>query len=313
MYELAVPFEVFGIDRSDLVEDWYDTKFVETNARASPVFTLVEPAALDQAHTFDTLVVPPTRPIDFDYPQPVLDAICAAHSSGTRIVSLCTGAFVLAASGLLDGRSATTHWMYSAQFRARFPTVDLTPDILYVDNGDVLTSAGKSAAMDLCLYLVRKDFGSRVSNEIARRLVTPPHRAGNQAQFMNKTTVYGSVPPVLDDISQWLEGKLQFSLTVEDIAHHAHLSSRQLSRIFNTHYQMTPRQWIEQQRIFLAQRYLESTDKTATWIASASGFGSYATLRRAFHRNVGLAPEEYRKTFSEDNFPPARCRPVPPR
>lgn len=297
MYELAIPFEVFGINRRDLTPDWYCTSFINGSESGGGPFRLVGARSVASAALYDTLIVPPTRPLDRKYPSEVLEALNIAHAGGTRIVSLCTGTFVLAEAGLLDNRRATTHWMYTAEFRRRFPAVHLDPDVLYVDNDDVLTSAGKSAAMDLCLYLVNKDFGTEVSNEIGRRLVVPPHRLGNQTQFMNRTIVHGPLPAILEELAGWVREHLGDQLGVEDLADHAHLSSRQLTRLFREHLELAPRQWLERERTFRAQHLLETTDLTVNWVASQAGFGNYAAMRRAFKRTIGLAPEQYRQTF----------------
>jgi transcriptional regulator GlxA family with amidase domain len=212
------------------------------------------------------------------------------------VVSLCTGVFVLAAAGLLDGLRATTHWAHTEQLAARYPRVHVDPDVLYVDNGSVLTSAGKAAAMDLCLHLVRRDHGSVVANVVARRLVVPPHRAGGQAQFVT-TPVPAQDGHALAELLPWVMRRLDQPLTVEDLARQANMSSRHLARRFRSITGTTPLQWLLTQRIRRAQELLETTDDSVDTIASAAGMGTATTLRRHFHRTIGVPPDAYRRTF----------------
>lgn len=212
------------------------------------------------------------------------------------MASLCTGAFVLGAAGLLDGRRATTHWAHTRELARRHPAATVDPDVLYVDNGDVLTSAGKAAAMDLCLHLVRLDHGSANANKIARRLVIPPHRDGGQAQFIaTPLPAPGNHP--LDELFPWALERLDQPLTVEDLARQARMSSRHLSRYFKHLTGTTPLRWLHTQRIRHAQELLETTNATVDTIAAATGMGTATTLRRHFHRSVGVPPDTYRRTF----------------
>ncbi|MET7400249.1 helix-turn-helix domain-containing protein, partial [Dactylosporangium sp. NPDC005572] len=207
-----------------------------------------------------------------------------------------TGAFVLAAAGLLDGRRATTHWLYADALAARYPRIEVDPDVLYVDSGSVLTSAGKAAAMDLCLHLIRLDHGSAVANAVARRLVVPPHRSGGQAQFV-ATPVPEPQDRPLSAVLAWAAERLDQPLTVEDLARRAGLSSRHLARHFRSATGTTPLQWLLTQRIRRAQELLETTDDGMDAIAVATGMGTATTLRRHFNRVVGVPPVEYRRTF----------------
>jgi transcriptional regulator GlxA family with amidase domain len=212
------------------------------------------------------------------------------------VASLCTGAFVLAAAGLLDGRRATTHWAHTEVLAARYPRVEVDPDVLYVDNGSVLTSAGKAAAMDLCLHLVRLDHGSAIANRVARTLVVPPHRAGGQAQFVTAPVPTRDDHP-LGDLLPWAVERLDQALTVEDLARRANMSSRNLGRHFRSTTGTTPLQWLLTQRIRRAQELLESTGDSIDAIAAATGMGTAATLRRHFNRTIGVPPDAYRRTF----------------
>jgi AraC family transcriptional regulator, transcriptional activator FtrA len=203
---------------------------------------------------------------------------------------------VLAAAGLLDGLCATTHWAHTEELAARYPRVKVDPDVLYVDNGRVLTSAGKAAAMDLCLHLVRRDHGSTIANVVARRLVVPPHRAGGQAQFVT-TPVPAQEAHPLAELLPWVMQRLDQPLTVEDLARQANMSSRHLGRHFRSVTGTTPLQWLLTQRIRRAQELLETTDDSVDTIASAAGMGTATTLRRHFHRTIGVPPDAYRRTF----------------
>ena len=213
-----------------------------------------------------------------------------------RVASLCTGAFVLAAAGLLDGRVATTHWMHADDLARRYPQVDVRADVLYIDEGDVLTSAGKTAALDLCIHLVRRDLGATAANGIARRLVVPAHRSGGQAQFISPPAEPRS-PDGLAPTLEWARARLDQPLTVRDLARHAGLSTRQLARRMHAELQVGPLDWLHQQRIARAQELLERTDASVEQIAASCGMGTAATLRRHFHRAVGVSPTAYRATF----------------
>ncbi|WP_327130676.1 helix-turn-helix domain-containing protein [Streptomyces sp. NBC_01343] len=296
-FELAAACDVFGVDRSDLADPWYE--FVLCGPPSVPVggrFRVEPDAGLDRLVQADTVIVPACADLDADPPAELVGAVRAAHEAGARVASLCTGAFVLAAAGLLDGRRATTHWLHAAALAAKYPRVDVDPDVLYVDDGSVLTSAGKAAAMDLCLHLVRLDHGSAVANQVARRLVVPPHRAGGQAQFVT-TPVPEPRDHPLDALLAWTMERLDQPLTVEDLARRASMSSRHLARVFTEVTGTTPLRWLLTQRIHRAQELLETTDETVGTIATATGMGTDATLRRHFNRTVGVPPDAYRRTF----------------
>ncbi|CAM5577066.1 AraC family transcriptional regulator OS=Kitasatospora aureofaciens OX=1894 GN=HS99_0037240 PE=4 SV=1 [Kitasatospora aureofaciens] len=247
------------------------------------------------------MIVPGWADTDREPPSDLVEAVRAAHAAGARVASLCTGArvaslctgaFVLGAAGLLDGKRATTHWAHARELARRHPKATVDPDVLYVDNGDVLTSAGKAAAMDLCLHLVRLDHGSANANKIARRLVIPPHRDGGQAQFIATPLPEPGNHP-LADLLPWALEQLDQPLIVEDLARRAGMSSRHLARHFKHLTGTTPLHWLHTQRIRHAQELLETTIATAT----ATGMGTATTLRRHFHRSVGVPPDTYRRTF----------------
>ncbi|GAA4603773.1 helix-turn-helix domain-containing protein [Actinoallomurus liliacearum] len=295
-FELSLAYEVFGAAPDGVAVPWYDVKVCGSGAIEVGRFRLEPDHGLDRLPHADTVIVPGWTDVDVDPPADLVDAIRAAHEAGARVASLCTGAFVLAAAGLLDGRRATTHWAHTQVLAARHPRVEVDPDVLYVDNGSVLTSAGKAAAMDLCLHLVRLDHGSSIANVVARRLVVPPHRDGGQAQFVT-TPVPAPDSHPLAELFPWVIERLDQPLTVEDLARQARMSSRNLGRHFRAVTGTTPLQWLLTQRIRHAQELLETTDDSVDTIAAATGMGTATTLRRHFNRTVGVPPDTYRRTF----------------
>ncbi|BCM64719.1 putative AdpA-family transcriptional regulator [Streptomyces sp. EAS-AB2608] len=294
--ELSLACEVFGADLTHIVDPWYRFSLCGQSAVQVGRFRLEPDHGLDHLARADTVIVPGWADTDQDPPAELVDAVRAAHEAGARVASLCTGAFILAAAGLLDGKRATTHWAHTRELARRHPEVTVDPDVLYVDNGSVLTSAGKAAAMDLCLHLVRLDHGSSIANTIARRLVVPPHRDGGQAQFIATPVPEPGNHP-LADLFPWVLGRLDEPLTVEDMARQARMSSRHLGRHFKQVTGTTPLQWLHTQRIRYAQELLETTDDTVDTIAAATGMGTATTLRRHFARTVGVSPDTYRRTF----------------
>ncbi|MEU8751688.1 helix-turn-helix domain-containing protein [Streptomyces chartreusis] len=295
-FELSLAHEVFGSAPDGVGVPWYDVQVCGTGAVRVGRFRLKADQGLDRLRHADTVIVPGWVDVDVEPPGDLVDAVRAAHEAGARIASLCTGAFVLAAAGLLDGRRATTHWAHTDVLAERFPRVAVDPDVLYVDNGSVLTSAGKAAAMDLCLHLVRLDHGSSVANAVARRLVVPPHRAGGQAQFVAAPVPSRDDHP-LAALLPWAIERLDRPLTVEDLARRAGMSSRHLGRHFRAVTGTTPLQWLLTQRIRRAQELLENSDDGVDAVATATGMGTATTLRRHFNRTVGVPPDAYRRTF----------------
>jgi len=300
-FELAVPWEVFGRDRTDIVDPWYELRMCSITGEGSVPLAggvrMDTPYGLDALAEADTVIVSACpRPAQLDPPPELLEAVRAAHRAGGRIVSLCTGAYLLAAAGLLDGRRVTTHWMNSEDFARRFPRVTLDPHVLYTDDGDILTSAGTGAVIDLCLHLVRLDHGTAVANEVARRMVVPPHRDGGQAQY--------APPPVaaepgdgLGAVLDWARERLDEPLTVSRLARVAHMSERTFARRFRAELGITPLQWLLRQRVRLAQELLEITDLPVEEIARRAGFGTAAGLRHHFRRVTSVSPQAYRRVF----------------
>jgi transcriptional regulator GlxA family with amidase domain len=295
-FELAMACEVFAHDPSGLADPWYDLAVCGPGTVRIGRFQLEPDHGLERLARAETVVIPALADVDADIPAELVEAVRAAHKAGARIVSLCTGAFVLAAAGVLDGRRATTHWAHTDALAARYPRVQVDPNVLYVDNGSVLASAGKAAAIDLCLHLIRRDHGSTVANAVARRLVVPPHRAGGQAQFVTNPVPARDDHP-LAGLLPWVLERLDRALTVQDLARQTNMSSRNLARHFKSVTGTTPLQWLLTQRIRRAQELLENSDDSIDAIAQAAGMGTSTTLRRHFNRTVGVPPETYRRTF----------------
>ncbi|MFE0461645.1 helix-turn-helix domain-containing protein [Kitasatospora sp. NPDC058965] len=296
-FELSLAHEVFGSRPAALgTGPWYELAVCGAGPVRVERFRLEPDRGLDHLAAADLVIVPGWADVDVAPPADLVDAVRAAHQAGARVASLCTGAFVLAAAGLLDGWRATTHWAHTDALAARYPRVTVDPDVLYVDNGSVLTSAGKAAAMDLCLHLVRLDHGAAVANTVARRLVVPPHRDGGQSQFVT-TPVPAPENHPLAELFPWVLQRLDQPLTVEDLARQAGMSSRHLGRHFRSVTGTTPLQWLLVQRIRHAQALLETTNDGIERIAAATGMGTATTLRRHFHRTVGVPPDTYRRTF----------------
>jgi AraC family transcriptional activator FtrA len=260
------------------------------------MFTMTGVAGLAAAEVADTLIVP-NRP-DPEYPSsPAVKAtIRRAAARGARLVSFCTGAFTLAEAGVLDGRRATTHWKWVAEFARRFPSVRLAPDVLFVDDGDVLTAAGSSAALDLGLHLILRDHGAEVANAVSRRLVFTGHRDGGQRQFVERPVP--SVPDTsLGPVLEWARTRLDQSLTVADLAVRAAASQATLHRRFRTELGTTPLAWLTTERVTLACRLIERGELRLDRVAAASGLGTAANLRNQLRRHTGLSPSAYRRRF----------------
>jgi transcriptional regulator GlxA family with amidase domain len=240
-------------------------------------------------------------------PAELVEETGRAAAAGARMASLCSGAFVLAAAGLLDGWRATTHWPHADTLARRHPEVEVDASVLYVDDGDVLTSAGRSAGLDLCLHLVRRDLGAHVANQVARRMVVPAHRPGGQSQYIEMPVPdrdEGGLGPLL----QWATAHLDRPLTVDDLAQRAAMSTRTFLRRFHAATGTTPLRWLLDQRPARAQALLESTDLPIDQVGERSGLGSAANLRRHFGLNVGVTPSEYRRAFRGDRAPTAQDR-----
>jgi AraC family transcriptional activator FtrA len=298
-FELGVATELFGLARPELGIEWYD--FRVASADRGPLRTLgglMVSASHDLSilPTAGTIVLPGWRDPAEEPPDDLLDGILAAHESGARVMSICSGVFVLAATGLLDGKAATTHWRYTDQLAALHPAIDVRPGVLYVDNGSTLTSAGSAAGIDLGLHLIRRDHGAAIAAEVARRLVVPPQRDGDQAQYI-RSPVPTSGPWPLAATVDWALGNLAEPLTVDALARHANMAPRTFARRFRDEIGCPPHEWLVRQRLALAQELLETTALPIDEVAAASGFTTGATLRHHFNRELRTTPTRYRSTF----------------
>lgn len=307
-FELGVATELFGLRRPELNRAWYDF----TLCAAAPavqvhagLFTMSGLAGLVAVDDADTVIVP-NRPDPQVAPSgAVLAAIRRAAARGARLISFCTGAFTLAAAGVLDHRRATTHWRWADLFAASYPTVALEPDVLFVDDGNILTAAGSAAALDLGLYVIRRDHGAEVANAVSRRLVFATYRDGGQRQFIEcpvPAVPDASLAPVL----AWARQRLDQRLTVTELAARAAVSSATLHRRFRAELGTTPLAWLTAERVALACRLIERGELRLHVVARASGFGTAANLRAKLRRRTGLSPNAYRRRFGlhPDGSPP---------
>jgi AraC family transcriptional activator FtrA len=299
-FELACAAEVFGTDVPDVPTRY---SFRICTERPGPLrttigYSMLVDAGLAALREADTVVVPGWQRYGTPVPPAVTEALREAHRRGARIVAVCTGAFVLARAGLLDGRRATTHWRSTARLAADFPEVEVDPDVLFVDHGDVATSAGTGAGIDLCLHLVRSDHGAAYAAQIARNMVLPPHREGSQLQYAARPTparADESLAPLLE----WAVSRLDTRLTVDRLAERAGLSGRTLARRFAEQLGTSPGQWLLGQRLDAARALLERTDLPVEAVATRVGLASAVNLRRRFRAHLGTTPGAYRRTFGE--------------
>jgi transcriptional regulator GlxA family with amidase domain len=302
VFELGVIAEVFGMPRPDdpLLPDF---DFAVCTVRPGEVptssgFGITVEHGLDALAGADLIAVPAFSGDEERVPEPeLLEALRDASVAGARVLSVCSGAFLLGHAGLLDGRRCTTHWLYAERLQRLFPAARVDPRVLYVDDGQVLTSAGTAAGIDLCLHVIRSEFGEKVANRLARRMVVPPHRDGGQAQYVDMPI---PVRPAesLDDLLTWMREHLADDLAVETLAARAHMSPRTFARRFRAETGTTPFSWLTGQRILLAQRLLEETDLPIDAIATRCGFGTAPVLRHHFARWRGTTPQAYRRTFA---------------
>ena len=300
-FEFGCAVEVFALPRPEMGPDWY--RFAVAAAEPGPLraaggITVSMDGGLDLLAGAGTIIVPGWRGAHAPVPPALCDALRGAHAAGARVLSLCSGAFVLAAAGLLDGRRATTHWRYFDALAARHPGLTLVPDVLYVDEGSVLTAAGSAAGLDLCLHLIRRDWGPRAANQVARRLVIPPHRDGGQAQYVERPVprerAAGSrLAALLDQV----RATLNQDWPIERLAAEAALSPRALHRHFQHATNASPGAWLLRERLARARDLLEDTALPMEDVAAASGLGAAATMRHHFRRCLGVSPAAYRGRF----------------
>ncbi|MFD4926936.1 GlxA family transcriptional regulator [Streptomyces goshikiensis] len=297
-FDLSTPIEVFSRTRLPGGRPAYRVRVCAPTPEVDAgAFALRAPWPLEALAEADTIVLPGVADLDAPLPPEVLDALRRAAGRGTRIASICVGAFVLAATGLLDGLRATTHWMAAPALAARYPGIEVDADVLYIDNGQLLTSAGAAAGLDLCLHLIRRDHGSAVAADAARLSVMPLEREGGQAQFIvheQPPTPHGSE---LEPLLSWMEENVHHELTLDEIAGRAGMSTRTLNRRFREQTGTSPLQWLHRARIRQAQYLLENTGHPVERIASQVGFGSPTAFRERFRRVAGTSPNAYRRAF----------------
>lgn len=307
-FELGCATEVFGLRRPELGRQLYDFRLCSPEPRTlmrDGFFTLTGVAGLEAADAADTLIVP-NRP-DTEVPRrpAVLDAVRRAHARGARLVGFCSGAFTLAEAGVLDGRRATAHWQWADDFQARFPSVRLEPEVLFVDDGDILTAAGSAAALDLGLHLVRRDHGAAVANDVARRTVLPPHRNGGQAQYV-RSPVPEPRASTTAAARRWALSRLHETIGLRELAARESMSVRTFTRRFRDEVGLSPGQWLVQQRVERARALLETSDLPVDRIARDSGFGTAQSLRQHLQAAIGVTPTAYRRTFRAVGDGPGR-------
>ncbi len=301
-FELSIPVRIFGTATGKDDEPLYEVMTCSLDGgpvKTSADFTLAVEHGAEVLETADTLVIPPFTCGPADdvnwLPEPLAEAFTGLRPPA-RIVSICSAAYVLAAAGLLDGRPATTHWNEADRFQRMFPQVKLDPDVLFVDDGDVLTAAGVAAGVDLCLHLVRRDHGSEVANRVARLCVVPPWREGGQAQYVDRPVPEPSAATTTAT-REWVLEQLHRQLSLSVLAGHARMSVRTFSRRFRDEVGMTPGQWLTQQRVQHARRLLETTDLSVDRVADKVGLGTGASLRKHLVATIGVPPAAYRRTF----------------
>ncbi|MFC9507322.1 helix-turn-helix domain-containing protein [Streptomyces sp. NPDC057002] len=300
IFESSIPLSVFGIDRQDAGVPRY--RLLVCGGEDGPLRTtggleLSAPHGLEAISRAGTVVVPAWRSITSPPPDEALDALRRAHEEGARIVGLCTGAFVLAAAGLLDARPATTHWMYAPTLAKRYPSVHVDPRELFVDDGDVLTSAGTAAGIDLCLHIVRTDHGNEAAGALARRLVVPPRRSGGQERYLDRSLPEEIGADPLAEVVAWALEHLHEQFDVETLAARAYMSRRTFDRRFRSLTGSAPLQWLITQRVLQAQRLLETSDYSVDEVAGRCGFRSPVALRGHFRRQLGSSPAAYRAAY----------------
>jgi AraC family transcriptional activator FtrA len=299
-FEFGIVVEVFGLPRPELGPGWYKFQVCaleKGGLRATGGVTVRAAAGLSGLRRAGTIVLPGWRDADERPPEELLRAVRAAYARGARLVTICSGVFVLAAAGLLDGKRATTHWRYVERLRARYPRVKVEPDVLYVDEGRLLTSAGSAAGLDLCLHIVRRDHGAEIANQVARRLVVPPQREGGQSQYV-PVPVAAESTGGLAAVLEWAQARLNEDLSVERWARRAALSPRTFARRFRAETGTTPHRWLVHQRVLAAQRLLETSDASIDQVAEGVGLQTAATLRLHFRRALRTTPTAYRRRFS---------------
>ncbi|WP_165462269.1 transcriptional regulator FtrA [Atlantibacter sp.] len=300
-FEFGVAVEIFGLPRPELGPDWYRFAVAGVESgelRAMGGVRVVADGDMSLIAEAGTVIVPGWRGADTPVPEALCEQLRDAHRRGCRIISICSGVFVLAAAGLLDGRNATTHWRYLETLQQRFPNINVVPDVLYIDEGSLLTSAGSAAGIDLCLHLVRRDYGQEAANSVARRLVVQPHRDGGQTQNIVRPVPVARESKRLGLLFDYLHQQLAENHTVASLAHRAGMSPRTFLRRFHDATGTTPARWLLNERLIRARTMLEKTRLSLDTIAIQVGFGSSGTLRYHFQQHFSVSPAAYRKRFA---------------
>lgn len=299
-FHLSVPCIVFDEERAGPLSARYRLRVCAAEPgklRTTAGFSLEVERGLRVLATADVVIVPSWRDVDERPPEPLLAALRKAHARGATLIGLCLGAFVLAEAGLLDGRAATTHWYCAGELARRYPAVTVRADVLYVDEGALLTSAGSAAGIDCCLHLIRRQHGAELANQVARRLVVPPHRQGGQAQFIEQPLPKAEGQERLTSLLDWARGNLRRALDVDLLARRAAMSRRTFTRHFRKHTGTSVTQWVLEQRLAYAQRVLETSDQPIDRVAEAAGFGSAVSLRQHFAAAFATTPTAWRRQF----------------
>ncbi len=317
-FEFGVAVEVFGLPRPELGPDWYRFAVAALDPgplRAVGGIRIEADGGLDLLDRADIIIIPGWRGAREPVPSQLIEALREADGRGARILSICSGAFVLAAAGLLNGRRATTHWRYAATLGELYPDIRVVPDVLYVDEGNILTSAGSAAGIDLCLHLVRRDFGPEAANSVARRLVVQPHREGGQAQFIEAPVPIAREGARLGPLLDHLRETLAENHSLSSMASRAGMSLRTFLRRFQALTGTTPGEWLATERLNRARDLLERGSLPVEEVATLAGFGSAATLRHHFRQRLGISPASYRSRFRRDPAPASthreRAQPLP--
>jgi AraC family transcriptional activator FtrA len=301
-FEFGIAVEIFGLARPEFEFPWYSHQIAAVDPgpmRAMGGIQVLADGGLELLEQARTIIIPGWRDRSAAVPEALLAALRQAHARGARLLSICSGVFVLAATGLLDGRSATTHWRYTRELAERFPNILVDPDVLYVDSGQLITSAGSAAGIDACLHLVARDFGTQVANSVARRLVMSPQRTGGQAQFI-PTPVSPTPRSDLSRVMQWARERLHEPLEVRDLASEAAMSERTFLRRFTEASGQSPKTWLQHERLGRARELLESTDQNTEQVALRCGYRSVESFRVAFRSVVGVPPSVYRERFGRE-------------
>jgi len=296
LFEMSCAIELFALPRPEF-ESWYDTDVVtleSTDIHTTGNITL-SAQKVNSLESYDTLIIPGWPTWDYTVPKKIEKEVIRFTQQGKRVLTLCSGAFLLAKLGLLDGKTATTHWMYEQSFQAQFPNIKYKPDVLYVFDGNIGCSAGSAAALDLGLAVIRHDFGYTIANQVAKRLVIFSHRLGGQAQFVETPML--EVPNHFASALDWANGHLDKSISVDLLAEKASMSRRTFDRKFRASFNLSPKEWLIQQRIERAKGLLETKPHSIERLANMAGFESATTLRHHFRRLVGVSPLQYRKQF----------------